>query len=129
MKTLKTLSKKYKVTAQYKARSVTSALESSREDLLSWISKKSRAFLEKIVTDIHKIKITYNSQNKGETWRGKHQLMLNIPFSSLTHRGISNYNLGQNGFDNYMSVSPDGVTIFYSNIPDYADIKHKGSTF
>jgi len=40
---------------------VTSAMESNRQDLLPWLNKKSRAYLENGVTDIHKIKITYDS--------------------------------------------------------------------
>lgn len=109
---------------------ILAALESSREDLLPWMSKKSRAYLGNKVTDIHKVKITYQLNKDKDIHDGKkHRLMINIPLSILNPAYIAYDRLKANGFSDYMSVNRDSVTLFYEDIPDFADIKHKGETF
>jgi len=105
-------------------------MESNRQDLLPWLNKKSRAYLENGVTDIHKIKITYDSSelHSGRPLSGKHQLLIRIPFE-IIKTSITNYEIIDAGFFDYMGVSSTGLSLFYDDIPDFADIKHKGNTF
>ena len=107
---------------------VTSALEYNRPELWSWINKKAQAFLKGGVTDIHKIGISYDSRDeeRQKYYRGEHQLMLRVPFGILNALGLRLTELTKNGFSDYASVNDAGLTLFYTDIPDFADIKHKG---
>ena len=114
------------VAKHYQIMAATSEL--NRKDLIPWMSKDFRQFLNEHV-DMDKVRVHYNSSaddlKKYGGNRKKHALILSIPYTAIK-KGFSCYLLSKFKIeDTEITMYPGDLFIRYSNIPNYADIKFK----
>lgn len=106
----RTLAKKYKVQ---------SAQEFNRQDLLKWLDKSFKNFIEDKVKDFNKVTVSYTNDPQ-------HSLIISLRNDNFKKVStlISNKELKQHGIDTFF-ISDEGLTLFYNKIPKNADIQFK----